>query len=176
MPQSAPSASRRAPMSTLAGHRQRRQDARVAPVGEDPVPDHQRHEPDRRHRQGDEEETKDEQRLHHRRGTVVDSARLVWANLMGRISPGAARNARLQMTTCACGMPGGSRSLSKNLAKNVRASRCVRVRASSPRRDRSPLDRCRSRSPVAGRPARASQAPSARAGGTPSRARRRGRR
>ena len=25
------------------------------------------------------------------------------------------------MTTCACGMPGGSRSLSKNLAKNVRA-------------------------------------------------------
>ena len=41
--------------------------------------------------------------------------------ITGRISPGVARNARLQMTTCACGKPGGIRSLSKNLAKNARA-------------------------------------------------------
>ena len=72
--------------------------------------------------------------------------------------------------------PGGIRSLSKNLAKNARARTSVRVRASSPRRDRSPFRRCRFRSRVVGTPVRATRAPSGPASVRPNRARRHGRR
>ena len=102
--------------------------------------------------------------------------RLALKYIAGRISPGVARNARLQITTCACGKPGGIRSLSKNLAKNARARSSVRVRASSPRRDRSPCRRCRFRSRAVETPARARRAPSAPASERPNRARRHGRR